>query len=233
MANSASSLVIDDCWNRIGVRGDRSCPELQEHGHCRNCPVQRAVSTELLAHQVPDDYAAMWTEHVSRPAQQADRDTSSSVIFRIGAEWLALPSATIQEISNLKPVHRVPHRTSGVVLGVVNVRGELLICVSLERVFGVEAAPTVDRSAPARGSADHTALRKRLLVIRRKDLRAACPVDYVHGVHRYPPTALGPVPATVAKAGTRYSRALLGWRDQTVGVLDEEVLFSALKRGMA
>jgi chemotaxis-related protein WspD len=226
MDNSSSSLVIDDCWNRIGVRGDRSCPELQEHVHCRNCPVQRAVSTELLAHDVPDDYAAMWTEHVARPVEQADRDTASSVIFRVGAEWLALPSAAIQEISNLKPIHRVPHRTSGVVLGVVNVRGELLICVSLERVFGVEPEA-------ARSTSDPAAPRKRLLVIRRKDLRAACPVDYVHGVHRYPPAALGPVPATVAKAGTRYSRALLAWRDQTVGVLDEEMLFSALKRGMA
>jgi chemotaxis-related protein WspD len=243
MDNSSSSLVIDDCWNRIGVRGDRSCPELPEHVHCRNCPVQRAVATELLSHQAPGDYAAMWTEHVSRPAQQVERETASSVIFRIGAEWLALPSATIQEISNLKPIHRVPHRTSGVVLGVANIRGELLICVSLERVFGVEAEATSDRGtpdraapdrgAPHRGTPDHTAPRKRLLVIRRKDLRAACPVDYVFGVHRYPPAALRPVPATVARAGTRYSRALLSWRDQTVGILDEEMLFSALKRSMS
>ena len=64
-------------------------------------------------------------------------------------------------------------------------------------------------------------------------MRAACPVDYVDGVHRYAPKALSAVPATVAKAGTRYSRALLAWRDQTVGVLDEELLFPALRRGMA
>jgi chemotaxis-related protein WspD len=224
LATGPCTVVIDDCWNRIGVRGDRSCPELQEHVHCRNCPVQRAVAAELLAHPLPGDYADVWTEHVSRPVQRADRDSASAVIFRVGAEWLALPSAAIQEVSNLRPVHRVPHRTSGVLLGVVNVRGELLICVSLARVFGVEpqAAPASVRAA-----------RKRLLVIRRKDLRAACPVDDVHGVHRYAAAALSPVPATVAKAGTRYSHALLSWRDQTVGILDEELLFSALKRGMA
>ena len=28
-----------DCWNRIGVNGDRSCPELTSFVHCRNCPV--------------------------------------------------------------------------------------------------------------------------------------------------------------------------------------------------
>src|SRR4029077_5730556 len=32
------ALVVDDCWNRIGVRGDASCPELKHHVHCRNCP---------------------------------------------------------------------------------------------------------------------------------------------------------------------------------------------------
>jgi chemotaxis-related protein WspD len=242
-AAGSSSLVIDDCWNRIGVRGDRSCPELEQHVHCRNCPVTRAVAVELLAQQVPGDYTAQWTEHVSRPALQTDRDTASAVIFRIGSEWIALPAAAIQEITNLRPIHRVPHRTSGVVLGVVNVRGELLTCVSLARVFGLEGETasalsggpsSSSGSAPSEGPAPSALLaRKRLLVIRRKDLRAACPVDYVEGVHRYAPAALSSVPATVAKAGTRYSRALLAWREQTVGVLDEELLFSALKRGMA
>jgi chemotaxis-related protein WspD len=229
-ASSPSSIVVDDCWNRIGVRGDRSCPELQVHVHCRNCPVQRAVGVELLAQHVPGDYTAQWTEHVSRPVQQTDRDTTSAVIFRIGTEWLALPTAAIQEISNLKPIHRVPHRTSGVVIGVVNVRGELLTCVSLARVFGLEDTTATKSGSPAPAI---LLARKRLLVIRRKDLRAACPVDYVDGVHRYAAAALSSVPATVAKAGTRYSRALLAWREQTVGILDEELLFPALKRGMA
>lgn len=221
-----SHPAIDDCWNRIGVRGDRSCPELREHVHCRNCPVQRAVAAALLAHHVPDDYITQWTEHVSRPAHHANRDTTSAVIFRIGAEWLALPAAAIQEVSNLEPIHRVPHRTGGVVLGVANVRGELLTCLSLPRVFGLEhdASPHASTPLPSH---------KRLLVIRWKDLRGACPVDYVEGVHRYSPEALRAVPATVAKAGTRYSRALLAWRDQTVGVLDEDVVFSALRRGMS
>ena len=204
--------------------------------HCRNCPVQRGVAAELLAHDVPGDYIAQWTEHVARPARQVESNTASAIIFRIGTEWLALPAAAIQEVSNLKPIHRVPHRTSGVVLGVVNVRGELLTCASLARVFGLEheaerSPASANPSNPSASSALFA--RKRLLVIRRKDLRAACPVDYVEGMHRYAPAALSAVPATVAKAGTRYSRALLAWREQTVGVLDEEMLFSALKRGMA
>ncbi|MEM7650108.1 MAG: chemotaxis protein CheW, partial [Cyanobacteria bacterium P01_A01_bin.70] len=28
-----------DCWNQIGVRGDRTCPTLETVIHCHNCPV--------------------------------------------------------------------------------------------------------------------------------------------------------------------------------------------------
>ncbi|MCW1245836.1 chemotaxis protein CheW, partial [Pseudomonas sp. SAICEU22] len=55
MSGSASYNVthddahaIDDCWNRIGVHGDKSCPLLAEHIHCRNCSVYSAAATRLL-----------------------------------------------------------------------------------------------------------------------------------------------------------------------------------------
>ena len=53
--------AIDDCWNRIGIHGDKSCPLLSEHIHCRNCAVYSAAATRLL-----DRYAL----------QQEDRGTS-------------------------------------------------------------------------------------------------------------------------------------------------------------
>ena len=34
-ANHALIAPIDDCWNRIGVRGDASCARLVEYVHCR------------------------------------------------------------------------------------------------------------------------------------------------------------------------------------------------------
>ena len=39
---------IDDCWNRIGVRGDHSCERLVRHIHCRNCEVYERSAAELL-----------------------------------------------------------------------------------------------------------------------------------------------------------------------------------------
>ena len=44
----ADTQAIDDCWNRIGVRGDQSCPLLIEHIHCRNCALYAAAAIRLL-----------------------------------------------------------------------------------------------------------------------------------------------------------------------------------------
>ena len=44
------------------------------------------------------------------------------------------------EVANLLPIHSLPHRPNGVVLGLASVRGELLVCVSLGQVVGAGAA---------------------------------------------------------------------------------------------
>ena len=44
-------------------------------------------------------------------------------------------------------IHSLPHRRQGIVLGLVNVRGELLICVSLARLLGIVPDP----HPPSRG----------------------------------------------------------------------------------
>ena len=39
MTTALSLTTVDDCWNRIGFCGDRSCPELAHVVHCHNCQV--------------------------------------------------------------------------------------------------------------------------------------------------------------------------------------------------
>lgn len=73
----------------------------------------------------------------------------------------------------------------------------------------------------------------RLLVMQRDGARAVCPVDEVHGVERFFERDLGTVPATVAGAAERYTRATLGWSNKTVGLLDEQILFRTLNRSVA
>lgn len=212
---------INDCWNKIGVRGDSSCPLLQQYVHCRNCPVHANAAAVLLDKAVPAGYQAEWTQHVAEP-KQADQDgTESMFIFRIGPEWLALPSAVFVEVADLGPIHSLPHRHSRVVQGLCNVRGELLVCVSLGETLVLEPEKTARRGAY-----------KRLLVIQRAGSRLVFAVDEVAGLHRFHPQDLKEVPATVAKTTATYTKAILPWQNKAVGYLDDQLLFYTLNRSL-
>jgi chemotaxis-related protein WspD len=218
-------MTVSRCWNVIGVHGDGSCPELTLYVHCRNCPVYSAGAAELLDGVAPVDYLAERTRHFATAQRPSDAETRAVVIFRVGAEWLALPTSVVIEVANLHPIHSLPHRQNGVVLGLASVRGELLICVSLGHVVGVEASPEADRVRTS-------TVYQRLLVIRREELRAVCPVDEVYGIHRFHPGELESVPATVAQASVTYSTGLLSWHDHSVGILDDQLVFYTLKRSL-
>lgn len=224
-AAEVALLRIDDCWNRIGVRGDGSCPELEKYAHCRNCPVQASVAADLLTSVRSEQYLAEWTSHVAQPKYLEARDTESALIFRVGFEWLALSTSVIEEVADPKPVHSVPHRRNGVVLGLASVRGELLVCASLALVLGLQPPPASTETSRT--------VYRRFLLIRRDEVRAVCPVDEVHGIHRFPPSALRDIPDTLAKATVRYSRSLLSWQDRSVALLDEQLLFATLSRSLA
>ena len=193
--------------------------------HCHNCPVYAAGAADLLDADAPASYFADRTAHFAEPAKAVEEETRSVVIFRVASEWLALPTSVVVEVANLLPIHSLPHRPNGVVLGLASVRGELLICVSLGQVVGAEPLK------PA-GHEGRTTTYRRLLVLRQEAVRVVCPVDEVHGIHRFHPSELKEVPATVAKATVTYSTAILAWRGHSVGTLDDQLLFYTLKRSL-
>jgi chemotaxis signal transduction protein len=147
------------------------------------------------------------------------------LIFRIGAEWFALPASLFTEIASKRPIHSLPNRRNRNVLGLTNIRGELVVCVSLRGILNVDD-PVAD------GGGNRNA-GPRLLVLQRDGASVACPVDEVHGMERFADRDLGNVPATVAGGTIRYTRATLRWSDRTVGLLDDEVLFQAVSRSVA
>jgi chemotaxis-related protein WspD len=225
IASGAAPITIHDCWNTIGVRGDGSCPELSRHVHCRNCPVYAAAAVGLLDRDLPPDYLAEWSRLVARQREVEHLDTQSVVIFRIGAEWLALPTLLFEEVAELRTVHSLPHRRGKIVMGLANVRGELLVCVSLGDILGLEHA------AKSQGQRQHTQYR-RLLVVSREAQRVAFPVDEVQGIVRFHRGEQKEVPTTVSLAATIYT-GMLSWQDRSVGLLDDQLLLSALNRSLA
>lgn len=224
--NSAhSASPFEDCWNRIGVRGDRSCPELEQHVHCRNCEVYAGAADRLLDAAPPPGYVEEWTGLYAKEKEVEGGHQRAVVIFRLAREWLALPAGLFREVAPLRPVHSLPHRRDGIVSGVVNVRGELLVCVALDRLLGVDATGEVDEAKASR--------HPRLLVLGRKGERVVFRVDEVHGIHRYDPADLLSAPASLTRNSVAFTSAMLSWQNRTVGCLDEQKVWQTLNRSLA
>lgn len=216
-----------DCWNRIGVRGDRSCPELPTVGHCQNCPVFAAAGRRFLDAPAPDGYADEWADRLAPPVEELSADLESVLVFRLADEWLALPVQVLVEVTAPKPVHRVPHR-AGVLAGLVNIRGELYLCVHLAKVLGIEDNAT-GAIVPAGKRRMATAGSGRLLLVRRDSDRWVFPVDEVDQVHRVERGMIGKPPATVRRAATQLTRGVFAHEGHAVGLVDEFRLFETLR----
>ncbi len=206
-----------DCWNHIGVRGDRSCPLLPPVVHCQNCAVFSAAGRRFLDAPSPPGYADEWTERLARPIEEEDADLVGLLIFRLAEEWLALPLRTLVEVTVAKPIHRVPHR-AGILAGLVNIRGELTLCAHLWKILGLPA-PVAEKASGA----------ERMLVVRRDSERWVLTVDTVERVHRLPQADLAAPPATIGRAASHLIRGVFAWENRSVGLLDEERLFEALR----
>ena len=213
-----------DCWNHIGVSGDGTCPELVKVVHCHNCPVYAAGGRSLLEREPPAEYLHEWTQAL---AEEKDEDTAadtlSVLIFRLGREWLALPTCVCQEMAEMRPIHTLPHRSGSVLLGLVNIRGVIQLCVSLSELLGLEAAAD---TTPA----THHNTQAYLVVIARESDHWVMLVDEIYGIQRFPRSAVRDAPVTVAKATPRLTKGVIDWQDKGVGYLDDELLFLALRK---
>jgi chemotaxis-related protein WspD len=232
--NSPTENVVatanGDCWNQIGVAGDRSCPELITHIHCRNCPVFATAARAFLDRPAPDGYLADWGRWLAESnalsqhsdeidaekdqTREAHRGGTSVLIFRLGTEWLAFPTETVAEVTTPKPVHRIPHRSNQVLAGIVSLHGQATLAVSLHGLLGVGNP----------GSAPH------LVVLR--DASRACtwvfPADEVLGVRRVPRGQWHAVPSTLVNPAVGFSQAVISWDGRSIGLLDAARIFAAL-----
>ncbi|MFK8185992.1 MAG: chemotaxis protein CheW [Phormidesmis sp.] len=143
-------VEIKKCWSDIGVWGDFTCPQLIDDIHCHNCSVYGQAGQDLLERPDLDGYTAEWTALMALPRDpfqtKTRQDRLSVTVFRLGQEWLALPASIFHQVVSPNPVHSLPHRRDPLLRGIVNVRGQLLPCVSLHELLSI-AAPTPD--APA------------------------------------------------------------------------------------
>jgi chemotaxis-related protein WspD len=218
ISNDAQS--IDDCWNRIGIHGDRSCPLLEEHIHCRNCSVYSAAATRLL-----DRYALAQEHRVAATGEDlaSDVQTRSLVVFRLGEEWLGLPTRCLVEVSPVQAIHSLPHQRSRALLGVANVRGALVACLSFVELLGLDVS-----FAPA----SNGRVMPRMLILAAEGGPVVVPVDEVDGIHAIEARLLDAASAPAQNTHARFTRGVVQWRNRSLRLLDEEHLLSAVNRSL-
>ncbi|WP_085724458.1 chemotaxis protein CheW [Pseudomonas sp. R37(2017)] len=211
--------AIDDCWNRIGIHGDKSCPLLAEHIHCRNCAVYSAAATRLL-----DRYGLQQEDRGAvSVAAENEVNTRSLLMFRLGEEWLALATRSLVEVAPLQAIHSLPHQRSRALLGVANVRGALVACLSLVELLGLDG--TVNAVSGAR-------VMPRMLIIAAHGGPVVVPVDEVDGIHAIDEHILDAASRSGTQASARYTRGVLQFKGRSLRWLDEEQLLSAVTRSL-
>ena len=223
--------TLNDWWNKIGVMGDRSCGELKTVIHCRNCKVYSAAGRSLWELEAPPEYLQEWTDILSESSTQQTEvgegtlvratDTLSVIIFRLGNERLALPVNILQEVTPLYTIHTVPHRRNSVFLGLINIRGETLLCISIRDLLGLEpVTESVDLS--------NSINPQRMIVAGKNENKWVFPVDEVHGTYRFHLNEFKDAPVVISKASEAYTKGVVTWQGKKINFLDSELLLYTL-----
>lgn len=179
----------------------------------------------LLKRAPPEDYLTEWMEILreEKNAPQAYKE-HNLLIFRIKKEWLALSTSVFYQICDMRPVHKIPHRKSPILLGIVNIEGQIRVSVSLDRLLDIGGEETASET--------NQITYMRNVVLEKNGDYWVFPVDEVYGIYRCPEDAIENVPVNLAKSSANFLKGIFNWEGHSVGYLDEELLFHSLKRSI-
>ncbi|MGC1305913.1 MAG: chemotaxis protein CheW [Phormidesmis sp.] len=209
-----------------------------------NAQSKKDASAQLLQRPVSPGYLAEQTAQLAASAQRDHRaDLLSVLIFRLGSEWLALSAERCQQVLPVATIHTLPHRSNQTLLGVVNVRGQLLLKVSLSAVLDLKAALGKSASRQAdvssKSVSDGAKAYPRAVVIERKTESGSLETwvfdaDELYGIYAIAIDQLehpaGRESAADSASNQTCVRHIFSWREQKVSFLDDSRLFKALRQ---
>lgn len=223
------------CWTTIGIRGDRSCPELVKQVHCRNCRRYESAVSDLLDRAPPEAYLEELTRMTAEPELTKDGHKQTVMVFRLGSEWLAMSVGFLVELTRPGPIRSVPHRSNHIFLGLVSIRGDIQLCFSVGGLLGIPPAETT--------SAD--GIMRRFCVVNRQNRTQATPgaaspgrdwvfsADEVYGLGSYAENELQAVPVTVAKTLQKYTLGIIAVNNRQTGLLNDDLVFAGFERSIS
>ena len=217
---------MKNCWNEIGVWSKRAdkCEKLQQVIHCRNCDVYTQAGRKAIEKTPSADYIAQRTKRYARVIPVSAKKQSSVVVFRLGVEWFCLPTLYCQSIENRNSIHSIPRYSNQLLLGIVNIRGTLQLCFSLDALLQV----TPDNTNPL----GYVGVYKRLLVLGYNQHFYTFPVDEVGGVDRIDDSNIEHPPATLNQHQVGFVKGVVRLDDRRIAVLNAVQLFESLEEAI-
>lgn len=179
-----------------------------------------------LLERVPEaDYIQTWTQLVMQEKRDGvpEKKEGNLVVFRLLNEWFALPTYLFSEVTELKKIHKIPHKDSRLLLGAVNMKGCLRLVFNLHEALEVGQFHYDDLESSE----------KRLVAVQKEGEDWIFPVDEISKIVTYDPHAVENVPVTVSKSFANYLKGVITFDNRRLGLLDDALLFADLKRSLA
>lgn len=161
------------------------------------------------------EYARQFTSLLDRHKTDYSGTDSSALLFALHGETFALPATTIVEVLLPPKIHSIPGCANRLATGLVNYRGELTICASLDKLLNLRALPPRP-DAPAR-----------LIIVVWQSSMMGFVADEVFGVARFRKDSLGSLPASINTADGLVL-GVLEAAGRLASVLSVDALFAAL-----
>ncbi|HED17714.1 MAG TPA: purine-binding chemotaxis protein CheW [Gammaproteobacteria bacterium] len=214
------SAPQNDCWNSVGVWSKQSerCSRLLEVIHCQNCDIYKQAGRSRLSLQADSDYLQQWSDNLAQKPAEQHQDECSAIVFRLGDEMYALSTEVLNDVTHPRQPHRIPHRSNNVLSGLVNIRGELVLCISLAGLLGLRYQQVTKTDTG------------RMIVAQFDELTVAFPVDQVEGITRYAYDTVQEPPATLSRHDGNYIQGLLASPDTQTGLLNHQLIQTTINR---
>lgn len=146
-------------------------------------------------------------------AQAQDEETSletrSLLLFSLGEEWYAFPIEGVREIYNEYLVTRIP-RTPEFILGVVNVRGEIISVTDLGTMIRV----------PSRTQRDVNGALPSAIIVANDHCVSAVVVDEIGDIVEVPNDAVEPALSTLEKSQAEFVAGSIYVDERLIGIVN-------------
>jgi chemotaxis-related protein WspD len=191
--------------------------------------IQNIASANRLLERRPDeDYIDELTRLIVKEKESMEMTAEMSLlIFRLYREWLAISTHVLHEVAQSRIIHKIPHRSGHVLMGLVNLRGQLRLSIALHNLLQIETA-TPEQIIPIQ--IGRKSSYQRMLSVQQGEDQWIFPVDEVFGIYHCTTKQILNVPVTVAKSTANYLKGVINWENRNIGYLDEELIFHSLKR---